>query len=41
MGGFEGWVEGLELYPEGRWSLLKVFEQGWIDLIEAMLRKIK
>lgn len=28
MEGFEGQVEGLELYPIDRGQLLKVFEQG-------------
>lgn len=38
--GFEGQVEGLELYPVDRRELLKVFEQGWGNLIGAMFRKI-
>lgn len=36
MEGFEAQVEGLELYPIDRGELLKVFEQGWGNLIVAV-----
>lgn len=38
--GFEGLAQGLELYPIHRGELLKVFEQGWGNLIGPMFRKI-
>lgn len=37
-GDFEGQVEGFELYPVDSGELLKVFGQGWGDLLGAMLR---
>lgn len=40
MKNFEGQVEGLELYPVDSGELLKVFEQGWSNLIGAVFRKI-
>lgn len=38
--GFEGLVEGLELYPIDRGELLKVFEWRWGSLIGALFREI-